>query len=103
MKFWGKKIIIIVLVGLMLCIFAALRDEYYLSVQSADDDSVSPGLFSIDSVQSKLACIGGAIIAFCSITAIFIREQNYRKAIFFIISFIMACKVFIIEFSRISL
>lgn len=103
MKTWGKKIMIIVLVGLLLCIFAAIRDEYYLSVQSAEDASVSPGLFSIDSMQSMLACIGGAIIAICSITAIFIRRQNYRKTVFYIISAIIVCKIFVIEISRIIL
>lgn len=103
MKNWGKKIMIIMLVGLMLCIFAALRDEYHLSVQSSVDSSVSPGLFTIDSVQSRLACIGGAIIAICAISSIFIRKQQYRKVIFYIISTTIVFKIFFIEISRVIL
>lgn len=100
---WGKRIIILALWGLLICIFTAARDGYALSVQVSMGDQVSPGLFALDSIQSTLACIGGAVIAFCSLSSIFVRKQGYRKAMFFILSAAIIFKTLVIEISRILL
>jgi hypothetical protein len=100
---WGKRIIILALWGLLICIFAAARDGYALSVQVSMGEQVSPGLFTLDSIQSTLGCIGGAVIAFCSLSSIFVRKQGYRKAMFFILSAAIIFKTLVIEISRILL
>jgi len=99
-KSWGKRIAILALWGLLVCIFVATRDGYDLSVQASMSTSVLPGLFPLNSIQSSLCCIGGAIIAFCSLSSIFVRKQGYRKVMFFILSATILLKTLVIELSR---
>jgi hypothetical protein len=99
-KLWGKQIAVLVIWGLIVCIAVALRDKYHLSVQASIDPKILPGLFTIESIQSTLCCLGGAVIAFCSISSIFIRKQGYRKVMFFILSGTILFKIFVIEISR---
>lgn len=97
---WGRKIAVLVLWGLVICCFVAMRDGYHLSVQASMDSNITAGLFTLESIQSTLCCIGGAIIAFCSLSSIFIRKQKYRKIMFMILSATMLLKTLIIELSR---
>ena len=102
-KSWGKRITTLVSWGLLVCIFVAVRDGYHLSVQASMDTDVLPGLFTLDSIQSALCCISGAVIAFCSLSSIFVRKQRYWKVMFFILSAIILFKTLVIEISRIIL
>lgn len=97
---WGKRIALLALFGLVTCCFVAARDGYYLSVQASLSTAIKAGLFKIDSIQSTLCSIGGAIIAFSSLSSIFIKSQKYRKAMFFVLSLAIALKILIIEISR---
>lgn len=99
---WGRQIAILSGFGLLLCCFAATRDNYHLSVQASMNTNIEPGLFTIDSIQSTLCCIAGAIIMFATLTSIFIKKQIYRKNMFFIISTAIIIKMLIIELSRIG-
>ncbi|MDV3425947.1 MAG: hypothetical protein LIR50_02005 [Bacillota bacterium] len=100
---WGKRIAVLALWGLLICIFAAARDGYILSVQAAMNSSITPGLFTAYSTQSRLASMGGAVIAISSISSIFIKKQPYRKAMFFVLSGMIIFKTLLIEISRIIL
>jgi hypothetical protein len=84
----------------VVCCFVAIRDGYHLSVQASFDAAITAGLFTLDSIQSNLCCIGGAIIALSSISSIFVKNQKYRKAMFFILSTVILLKALIIEISR---
>lgn len=97
---WGRRISLLALFGLLTCCFVATRDSYYLSIQASFDTEVTAGLFKIDSLQSTLCCIGGAIIAFSSLSSVFIKSQKYRKAMFFVLSAAIIIKILIIEISR---
>lgn len=99
-EFWGRRIAVLALIGLIVCCFVVMRDEYHLSVQASFDASVNAGLFSVTGIQSVLCCIGGAIIFLCSFSAIFVKNQKYRKAIFFVLSCIIIFKTLLIEVSR---
>lgn len=99
-KLWGKQIAVLAIWGLIVCIAVALRDKYHLSVQASMDHRILPGLFTIESIQSTLCCLGGAVIAFCIISSIFIRRQEYRKVMFFVLSGTILCKILVIELSR---
>lgn len=99
-EFWGRRVAILALLGLIVCCFVATRDGYHLSVQASFDASVTAGLFTIASLQSILCCIGGTIIAFSSISSIFVKNQKYRKVMFFILSCVIVFKTMIIEVSR---
>lgn len=97
---WGRRIALLALFGLVTCCFVAARDGYYLSVQASFNTAVTAGLFKIDSLQSTLCCIGGAIIAFSSLSSIFIKNSKYRKVMFFVLSSAIILKILIIEISR---
>lgn len=97
---WGRKVALLAITGLLVCCFVAVRDEYHLSVQASMDGSITPGLFTIDSIQSTICCIGGMVIAFASLSSVFIRNQKYRKMMFLVISVMMVMKTLVIEISR---
>lgn len=99
-EFWGRRVATLALLGLLVCCFVATRDGYHLSVQASFDASVVAGLFTIASIQSTLCCIGGAVIAFSSISSIFVKNQKYRKAMFFALACTIIIKTVIIEVSR---
>lgn len=100
-KYWGRKIATLALWGLLVCFFVAFRDGYHLSVQATMNSDVLPGLFTLDSIQSTLCCLCGALIAFCSLSPIFIKKQRYRKVMFFILSAAIIFKTLVIEISRV--
>jgi len=102
-KSFGRRIAILALWGLLICIFVATRDGYVLSVQASIDTGVLPGLFTVDSIQSTLCSLGGAVIAFCSLSSIFVKKQGYRKAMFFILAATILLKTLVIEISRVLL
>lgn len=99
-EYWGRRIAFLASFGLLICCFVAARDNYHLSVQASFDTSVNPGIFTIYSVQSTICCIGGAIIAFVSLSSIFIKKQKYRKVMFWLLSAVMIMKTLVIEISR---
>ncbi|MEG0308534.1 MAG: hypothetical protein RR636_11355 [Clostridium sp.] len=99
---WGNRVAILIVWGLLICIFVAIRDSYHLSVQATMDTSIIAGVFTLRSIQSKLCCIAGAVIGCCFLSLIFIKNEKYRKNIFFILSAVILFKFFIIEISRIT-
>lgn len=100
---WGRKILFLALIGLFLCIFVAMRDEYVVSAQGMIDGTGTVGLFAIDSWQSNFACLGGAVIALSSLSSVFVRNQKYRKIMFFILSGTILLKALLVELSRITM
>lgn len=102
-KSWGKRTAILTLLGFLSCIFAAIRDGYVLSVAAGMNSGIAPGLFTADSIQSQLASLGGAVIAFSAISSIFVKKQGYRKVMFFVLSSAIIFKTLLIEISRIML
>lgn len=100
-KNWGRMTAILALSGLVLCCFVATRDGYDKSVQASTDSSIQAGIFTVTSIQSLLACIGGCVIAFSAISSIFVKNQKYRKIMFFCLSLAIIFKTILIEVSRI--
>ncbi len=49
-EYWGRRIVLIALFGLIICCFVATRDSYNLSVQSIFDTTVSEGVFALNSI-----------------------------------------------------
>lgn len=98
---WGGKVTFLALWGLIICCFVAIRDSYHLSVQASMNSSIAAGIFTVESIQSTLCCIGGAIITFCTLSSIIIRKQKYRRFMFIVLSAVVLVKTIIIEISRI--
>lgn len=102
-QYWGRMILVALVLGLYICIVAAIRDEYHLSVQYAIDGSVQPGVFEITGFQSIVNCILALVIVVCGLLCIFKKEQKIRQTLFFVLSGSMLLKVLTIEVSRIIL
>lgn len=96
-KKWGRKTLILAITGLLLCIFVVLRDDYAEALQGGT------GLFSLESLQINLAYLGGAVTGFSILSSIFIRNQKYRKIMFFVLSGAIIFKIGLIEISRIMM
>ena len=100
---WGRRVALLSGLGLLACIFVAIRDNYHLSVMSMTNPNIVPGVFAAESIQSTLCSLGGAIIAFCTFSSIFIRRKGYLKTMFFILSATIILKTLVIEISRVAL
>jgi len=92
---WGRRILAVASAGLLLCIFAVMRDGYAESMMGGT------GLFDLGSLQIRLAYAGGAVIGFAVLSSLFVRNQNYRKIMFYLLSAAVVCKALLIEVSRI--
>lgn len=97
---WGIRVGSLTIWGFLACIFAAARDKYYLSVQASSNPGITPGLFAADSAQSILGSLGGAIIVLFALLCLPIRNQKFRKAVFFVVSVITAAKILLVEIAR---
>lgn len=91
---WGRRILFLILTGLLLCIFVVIRDDYALALQGG------AGLFSLESMQINLAYIAAGVIGISSLSTIFVHNQKYRKTVFFIVTAVVLFKVCLIEISR---
>lgn len=101
--FWKISTFILAIVGLTLCCFVAMRDQYPASVQLAIEGIGEPGLFAIQSAQSIINCFLGALIFLCVFIALFAKNQNLQQLLFTILSCTIIIKIIIIEVSRIFL
>lgn len=100
---WGGRVGILSALGFLTGIFAAARDSYYLSVQASGNPNAAPGLFAVDSVQSIIGSLVGAMMIICAISCLFVNKQPYRKVMFFVISAMTLVKIIIIETGRAGL
>lgn len=97
---WGRRTALLAVFGLIICCVVATRDNYHLSVQASFDDSIKAGIFSLQSIQSTICCIGGAVIAYASLSSVFVKSQKYRKVMFFTLGSAMIVKMLVVEISR---
>jgi hypothetical protein len=91
---WGRRVLVLAITGLALCCFVATRDDYVASLQGGT------GVFALDSIQVYLAYAGGAVNGFATLSSIFVRNQKYRRLMFFILSGSIIFKAVLIEASR---
>ena len=61
-NFWGRRSLIVLAYGLVICCFAAARDGLDKTIQYTIDGSCNPGIFSLVSVPNIVGCVGAAII-----------------------------------------
>lgn len=97
---WGWLILGLALLGLIVCCYAATRDGLDKTIQNKIDGSVEPGIFKLISVQNIIGCIGATIIIISGIIAIFVKKQDIKEILFFIMSSGILLKVLTIEISR---
>ena len=53
---WGRRTLLALVLGLVICCFAAARDGLDKTIQNAIDGSCAPGLFSLISIPTLAGC-----------------------------------------------
>lgn len=99
--YWGRRSLFVLGYGLVICCFAAARDGLDKTIQSAIDGSCAPGIFSLVSIPTIIGCVGAGIIIITGILTIFIKKQDIREVLFFVMSGGILLKILTIEISRI--
>ena len=96
---WGRRLVLLWSLGLIVCIVVAMRDQYTQSVIALTDPSITPGLIAADGIQSNLCVFLGLINMLTVLTASFIKKPVYRKSMFMLLVVVIVLKVLIIELS----
>ena len=99
--FWGRRTLLLFVLGLVICCLAATRDGLDQTIQYAIDGSCAPGLFSLISIPTMIGCIGAAMIIVAFIATPIAKSQHMRQIWFYIMSSGILLKVIVIELARI--
>ena len=97
-QFWGRRILILAIYGLVVCCFAAARDGLDITIQNAvEGTTIAGGIFELVSIPTIIGCVGAGII----IIALFIKSQNTKEILFFIMCAGIILKIVTVEIARI--
>ena len=102
-QYWGRRSIVLLVFGLVICCFAAARDGLDKTIQHAIDGSCAPGLFPLVSVPTIVGCIGALLIIIAAIAALIAKTQKMREAWFYVMSSGAVLKIVTMEIARIIL
>lgn len=102
-QYWGRRSLLLLAFGLVLCCFAAARDGLDKTIQCAIDGSCAPGVFPLVSVPTIIGCIGALIIIVAAIATPIAKTQRAREIWFFLMSGGAVLKIVTMEIARIIL
>lgn len=102
-NYWGRRSLILLVFGLVLCCFAATRDGLDKTIQNVIDGSSAPGIFNLVSVPTIIGCVGALIIIVSAIATPIAKSQQAREIWFYIMSGGVTLKILTMEISRIFL
>lgn len=102
-QYWGRRSLLLLAFGLVLCCFAAARDGLDKTIQCAIDGSCAPGVFPLVSVPTIIGCIGALIIIVAAIATPIAKTQWAREIWFFLMSGGVVLKIVTMEIARIIL
>jgi hypothetical protein len=102
-QYWGRRSVMLLAFGLVVCCFAAARDGLDKTIQHAIDGSSAPGLFSLVSVPTIVGCVGAALILIAAIATPIAKTKKMREAWFWVMSGGVVMKIAVIEIARIML
>lgn len=100
-QYWGRRSLLLLVFGLVICCFAATRDGLDKTIQCAIDGSCAPGLFPLVSVPIVIGCIGALVIIVAAIAAPIAKTQRMREVWFFLMSGGVVLKIATMEIARI--
>ena len=98
---WGRRSMILLVFGLIVCCFAATRDGLDKSVQHVIDGSCAPGLFPLVSIPTIIGCIGALLIIVAAVATPIAKTQAARELWFYIMSGGVVLKVVTMEVARV--
>ena len=100
---WGRRSLLVLMFGLVICCFAAARDGLDKTIQHAIDGSCAPGLFPLVSVPTVVGCIGALLIVIAAIATPIAKTQKLREIWFYVMSGGAVLKIVTMEISRLML
>ena len=102
-QYWGRRSLLLLVFGLVLCCFAAARDGLDKTIQHAIDGSCTPGIFPLVSVPTIIGCVGALLIIIAAIATPIAKTQRAREIWFFLMSGGAVLKIVTMEIARIIL
>ena len=100
-SFWGRRSVILLVFGLVVCCFAAARDGLDKTIQYTIDGSCAPGLFPLVSVPIIVGCVGALLIIIAAIATPIAKTQKMREVWFYVMSGGAILKIVTMEIARI--
>ena len=100
-QYWGRRSIVLLVFGLVICCFAAARDGLDKTIQHAIDGSCTPGLFPLISVPAIVGCVGALLIIIAAIATPITKTQKMREIWFYVMSGGAVLKIVTMEIARI--
>ena len=98
--YWGRRTLIVLVLGLVICCFAAARDGLDKTIQHAIDGSCAPGLFPLLSVPTVIGCAGALLIVVAAVATPIAKTQQIREVWFYLMSGGVVLKVATVELAR---
>ena len=102
-QYWGRRSIVLLVFGLVICCFAAARDGLDKTIQNVIDGSCAPGLFPLVSIPTIVGCVGALLIIIAAIATPVAKTQKVREAWFYVMSSGAVLKITTMEIARIIL
>lgn len=102
-QYWGRRSVLLLVFGLVVCCFAAARDGLDKTIQHAIDGSCAPGVFPLVSVPAIIGCVGALLIIVAAIATPIAKTQRAREIWFFLMSGGAVLKIVTMEIARIIL
>ena len=99
-QYWGRRSVLLLVFGLVVCCFAAARDGLDKTIQNAIDGSCAPGLFQLVSIPTIVGCVGALLIIIATPIA---KTQHAREIWFYMMSGGAVLKIMTMEIARIIL
>ena len=99
-QYWGRRSVLLLVFGLLVCCFAAARDGLDKTIQNAIDGSCAPGLFPLVSVPTIVGCAGALLILLAAVATPIAKTQRAREIWFYVMSGGAVLKIVTMELAR---
>lgn len=83
-QYWGRRSVLLLVFGLVVCCFAAARDGLDKTIQNAIDGSCAPGVFQLVSIPTIVGCVGALLIIIAAIATPIAKTQKMREVWFYL-------------------
>lgn len=100
---WGRRSVILLIFGLVVCCFAAARDGLDKTIQHAIDGTSTPGIFSLVGIPTIVGCAGALLIIIAAVATPISKTQHMREVWFYVMSGGAVLKILTMEIARIIL
>lgn len=100
---WGRRSVILLIFGLVVCCFAAARDGLDKTIQHAIDGNSAPGIFALIGIPTIVGCVGALLIIIAAVATPIAKTQHMREVWFYVMSGGAVLKILTMETARIIL